>query len=124
MLASRTGIAVALALVALTGAAAGQPVLFGRAILSYQAYDTEDLSSRGFHQIYDLSYDRNITDPIRLRLAFRGEGNDGRSDFGTSENRNSIWDLRPSGEIDYTIPKLNIQTRYDLLDTRTSNNDL
>ncbi len=111
---------VAAGLLTVARAASGQQIVTGRAIFSYQVFGTEDLSSRGFHQIYDVDYQRNVTDPLRLRLSFRGEGNEGSQEFSTFQTSNSVWQLRPLGELTYSLPRLNLLARYELLDTKAS----
>ena len=101
-----------------------QQDLTGRAILSYQLFGTDELDSRGFHQTYDLRYQRDVSEPLRFRLSFRGEGNDGRSELGLFTTNTTYWQLQPSGEVDYFLPKLQVRGTYDLYDTRSSFNDL
>jgi hypothetical protein len=123
MLASRIGPAAVLSVAALTGLASAQDVVRGRATLSYQTYDQPDLSNRGLHQIYDLGYDRNVTDPLHLRLTFRGEGNDNSQEISGVSQKNTIWLLQPGGEIGYYQPLLNFRLRYDLFDTKSTTDD-
>lgn len=110
----------ALGLGALANPMRGQRLLTGRAIFSYQMFGSEDLDSRGFHQIYDLDYQRNVTEPFRLRLSFRGEGTNGSQETSSFETSNSIWQLRPLGELTYSLPALVLRGRYELFQTRAS----
>ncbi len=101
-----------------------QEDLTGRAIISYQMFGDENLDSRGVHQIYDVRYQGNLTDPLRLRLSFRGEGNNGRTELGLFRTDTTYWQLQPGAELTYNLPKLQIRGTYDLYDTRSKFNDL
>jgi hypothetical protein len=106
--------AVALAaLAAALGAAAGAEDLTGRAILSYQTFDNGGLRSDGVHQLYDLRFERAVTDPIRLRLSLRAERDNGGSDFGLGRQASSFSQLQPGGELFYGLPRLQVQLNYD-----------
>ena len=115
-------------LAAACGAAAStvlaQEDLFGRAIVSHQMFGSDNLDSSGVHQTYDLRFQRNVTDPLRLRLSFRGEGNNGTTDLGMFRTDTTYWQLQPGAELTYTLPKIQIHGTYDLYDTRSSFNDL
>ncbi|HEY7509835.1 MAG TPA: hypothetical protein VIG50_06250, partial [Vicinamibacteria bacterium] len=67
---------------ALAAAPAAADDLTGRALVSYQGFDDGRLLTDGFHQLYDLRFERALTDPFRIRLSLRAERNDGGSDFG------------------------------------------
>src|SRR5262245_18385992 len=99
-------------------AASAQQIVYGRAIWSYQTFGTDDLSARSFHQIYDVDYQRNVTDPLNLRLSFRGDGSQGNQEFSTFQTKNSIWQLRPLAELSYFLPTFNFLGRYERIDTR------
>src|SRR6266542_2763873 len=118
--AGRFATLAAIGLLAVAGASSGQQIVTGRAIFSYQTFGTDDLSSRGFRQIYDLDYQRNVLEPLRLRLSFRGDGSDGNQEFSTFQTKNSVWQLRPLGELSYFLPTVNFLARYELLDTKAS----
>jgi hypothetical protein len=92
----------------------------GDAIVSYQLFGTDQLDSSGVHQIYDLRWQRAITDPLRLRLSFRGEGNNGSTDLGLVTTKTTFWQLQPSAEAIYVLPTLQFRGTYDLYDTRSS----
>jgi hypothetical protein len=94
-------------------AAAGD--LTGRAILSYQTFDSGLFASDGFHQTYDLRFERAITDPFRVRLSLRAERDSGGSDFGFGSQPRSFHQLQPGGELLYSLPKLQLQANYDLI---------
>ena len=104
--------------------APAQEDLTGRAIISYQLFGNENLDSRGVHQIYDARFDRNVIEPLQLRLSFRGEGNNGTTEFGMFKTTSTFWQLQPSGEINYNLPKFHLRGTYDLYDTHSKFNDL
>lgn len=89
-----------------------QQVLTGRALLSYQFFGTNDGSAEGFHQIYDVGYQRLVTDPLQIRLFFRGEGDNASQHFGLTQT-SSFWRLQPYAEVDYFLPQLQFVGRYD-----------
>ena len=109
---------------AAAAAASGQQIVYGRAIWSYQTFGTDDLSARGFHQIYDVDYQRNVADPLNLRLSFRGDGSEGNQEFSTFQTKNSIWQLRPLAELSYFLPTFHLLGRYELLDTKSTFDEL
>src|SRR5262245_40888495 len=104
--------------------APAQEDLTGRAIVSYQLFGNENLDSRGLHQIYDVRFDRSVSEPLRLRLSFRGEGNNGRTEMGMFTTNSTFWQLQPSGELNYFLPKLQVRGTYDLYDTRSQFNEV
>ncbi len=106
------------------GALLAQQDLTGRAIISYQLFGSDQLDSSGLHQIYDLRFQRAIAEPLRLRLSFRGEGNNGSTDLGLFTTKTTFWQLQPSAEIMYLLPNAQLRGTYDLYDTRSSSNDL
>ncbi len=116
----RAAALAALGLVAVATPSPGQRLFTGRAIFSYQTFGSDDLSSRGFHQIYDLDYQRNVTEPFRLRLSFRGEGTNGSQESSAFQSSSSVWQLRPLGELTYSLPTLSLRGRYELFQTRAS----
>jgi hypothetical protein len=97
-----------------------QQDLRGDAILSYQLFGSDELDSRSFHQIYDLGFQRNVTDPLRLRLTFRGEGNIGSTDLGLQKTSMTFWRLQPGAELAYSLPTFRLRGTYDLYDTHSS----
>jgi hypothetical protein len=105
-----------------SSAVPAQQDLRGDAILSYQLFGSDQLSSSGLHQIYDLNWQRNITDPMRLRLSFRGEGNNGSTDLGLFTTKTNFWQLQPGAALTYTLPTFQLHGTYDLYDTRSSIN--
>ena len=108
------------ALLTVAGPARGQRLFTGRAIFSYQVFGSENLDSRNFHQIYDVDYQRNVTEPFRLHLSFRGEGTNGSQEASGFQSSNSLWQLRPLGELTYSLPALTLRGRYELFQTRAS----
>jgi hypothetical protein len=102
------------------GALYAQQDISGDAIISYQLFGTDQLDSSGVHQIYDLRWQRAVTDPLRLRLSFRGEGNNGSTNLGLATTHTTFWQLQPSGEINYVLPNLQFRGTYDYFDTRSS----
>jgi hypothetical protein len=122
---SRVARALALAAWALAlvdGALSAQQDLRADAIVSYQLFGSDQLDSKGLHQIYDVNYQRNLTDPLRVRLFFRGEGNNGSTDLGTFTTKSTYWQLQPSAEVTYSLPMIQLHGTYDLYDTRSSIN--
>jgi hypothetical protein len=108
--------AVTLSVLAALGAASARGEdLTGRALLSYQGFDDGRLTSDGLHQLYELRFERALTDPFRLRLSVRAEKDDGGSDFGLGRQTRSLSQLQPAGEILYTLPRLQAQVNYDLM---------
>ena len=106
---------VTLSVVAALGSlAAPAEDLTGRALFSYQGFDDGRLSSDGLHQLYELRFERAVTDPFRLRLSLRAEKDDGGSDFGLGRQTRSLSQLQPGAEILYTLPRLQAQVNYDL----------
>jgi hypothetical protein len=105
------------------GNAAAQQDLRGDAIISYQLFGSDQLDSKGLHQIYDVNYQRNLTDPLRLRLSFRGEGNNGSTEIGLATTKLKFWQLQPGGEVSYTLPTIQLHGTYDLYDRRASVDD-
>jgi hypothetical protein len=100
---------------ALGTAAAAADDLTGRALVSYQGFDDGRLVSDGVHQLYDLRFERALTDPFRIRLSVRAERNDGGSDFGLGRETRSLSQLQPGGEIQYALPRLQARLTYDLV---------
>ena len=89
--------------------------LTGRALFSYQGFDDGRLVSDGLHQLYELRFERALTDPFRLRLSLRAERDNGGSDFGLGRETRSLSQLQPGGELLYTLPRLQAQVNYDLV---------
>jgi hypothetical protein len=94
-------------------ARAQQHDLGADAILSYRFFGTEGSSSNGFNQIYDVSYQRQLSDPLHIRLFFRGEGNNANQTFSLVESQSSFWQLQPFVEVDYTLPQIQFIGRYE-----------
>ncbi len=106
--------AVLLVIIVAVPAAAQQEVFTGRALLSYQFFGTDSGSADGFHQIYDVGYQRLITDPLHIQLFFRGEGDNTSQSFGlTQAQKSSFWRLQPFAEVDYILPQIQFVGRYD-----------
>jgi hypothetical protein len=101
------------------GACAAQD-LTGDAILSYQKFDSNMFESSLFHQTYDLRLQEMLSDPCQFRLFFRGEDSRGTSDAGGVRSHPRLRQLQPEGELYYFLPDLQFQSRYELIDTRTS----
>ena len=119
----RAAVAVFAALTA--NIASAQEDLFGRAILSYQKLDSDLLSSSGFRQTYDLRLERAVSDALRVRLSFRGEGNDGTSGLdGTSDAKTQFRQYQPGAELLYTLSAFQLQANYDDIRTASSSGDL
>ena len=89
----------------------------GRAILSDQSFSTRDLSTNEFDQLYELRFGRQVTEPFSYLLFFRGEESDGHSTIGSDTSSLRFRQLEPHGEATYTLPKLQLFGRYDLIDT-------
>jgi len=107
-------IAALIALVVGAPATAQQQPLTGRALLSYQFFGTDSGSADGFHQIYDLGYQRLITDPLQIQLFFRAEGDRISQNFGLTQTQtSSFWRLQPYAEVDYLVPQIQFVGRYD-----------
>jgi len=95
----------------------------GRALLSYQFFGTDGGSQDGFHQIYDVGYQRLISDPLHIQLFFRGEGNNSSQHFGLSQSTSSFWRLQPYAEVDYLLPQLQFLGRYDAIHVTSNFSD-
>ena len=106
----------AISLTLMCGSRALGQDLTGRAILSYELFG-DDVDSQAFLQTYDADFRRNVSDNMRLRLSFRAQGNNRRTDFGLFEQKSNYWRLQPSGEFDYLLPRLQVIGTYDLYDT-------
>jgi hypothetical protein len=89
----------------------------GRAILSYQLFSDDAIDSNAFLQTYDADFHRDLSDNMRLRLSFRAQGNNRRTEFPLFEQKTNYWRLQPSGEFDYLLPRLQVIGRYDLYET-------
>ncbi len=111
-MAGRIGVAV-LFLLSYAAAALAQKDLFGQAILGYTFFGTDYLTQQGFGQIYDLGYDRQVSEPLRFRLFFRGQGNRFNQDVDKAQRQSTFWLLQPHAELDYTLPLLQFIGRYD-----------
>lgn len=109
---SRVVVLAALFATAVITPAFGQQVLTGRALLSYQFFGTDSGSADGFHQIYDVGYQRLLTDPLRIQLFFRGEGDNATQRFELTQTSN-FWRLQPFAEVDYLLPQIQFVGRYD-----------
>ena len=106
-------LAVTVLLLAGVGVAAGAGDLSGRAILSYQTYDSPAYLSDDFNQLYELRLERQITQPFRLRLSLRAEDSRGNTDFTEGPARHRSTQLQPGAELLYSIPKFETQLLYD-----------
>jgi hypothetical protein len=119
----RQALCAAALAIAFTAPALAQQDLTGRALLSYQFFGSDGGSQNGFHQIYDAGYQRMISDPLRIQLFFRGEGNNSSQHFGLSESTSSFWRLQPYAEVDYVLPQLQFVGRYDAVHVTSNFSD-
>ncbi len=97
----------------LAASASGQQDLTGRAILGYTFFGDPSFSTDGFNQLYEVGYQRQVSEPLRFRLFFRGLGNRGMQDFAGSQTQSSYWQLQPLAEVYYILPFFSIVGRYD-----------
>ena len=94
----------------------------GRALLSYQFFGTDSGSSDGFHQIYDVGYQRLVSDPLHVQLYFRAEGDRSSENFGLTQT-SSFWRLQPYAEVDYLLPQIQFIGRYDAVHVKSNFSD-
>ena len=104
----------------LAAAACAAQDLTGDAILSYQRFDSNMFESSLFHQTYDLRLAEMLSDPCQFRLFFRGEDSQGTSNATGLRAHPRLRQLQPVGELYYFLPDLQFESRYELIDTRTS----
>jgi hypothetical protein len=100
------GLALALALAA-ASAAPGQVLAAGdltaRAELSYQADSNLGASDQYFRQVYLLQWQRQITDPITLRLRFRYQDDRGTLDTGERLYSLQARQIMPAATFEYRL---------------------
>lgn len=106
-------LAIAILLGVSASVARAQQDLGADAILSYRFFSTDGTSANGFNQIYDVSYQRQLSDPLRIQLFFRGEGNNATQTMSLTESKSSFWRLQPFVEVDYNLPQLQFVGRYE-----------
>jgi hypothetical protein len=108
---------------AVAGARPGLADLGGRAILSWQSYDAEDLKTDGLHQLYDLRFERDFTDTLRLRLTFRGEDDASGSTFLDERRSTDFRETQPGGRLTYRSGALQALGDWDRIRTRAGAGD-
>jgi hypothetical protein len=112
--------AIGLLLIVFASTARAQQDLGAQAILSYRFFGIDGSSQNGFDQIYDVQYQRAVTDPLRVQLFFRGEGNKTNQNFGLFETGTSFWRLQPFAEVDYLLPQIQFLGRYEAVGLTSS----
>jgi len=92
--------------------------LSGRAILSYQDFEAETLSSDSFFRSYDLRFERRPIDPLRFRIGIRADQRDGSVDAGAGPTGQDFSQLQPNAELLYALSTFQLQGNYDRIRSR------
>ncbi|HET7453839.1 MAG TPA: discoidin domain-containing protein [Thermoanaerobaculia bacterium] len=91
----------------------------GRAILSDQSFSSGDVENRFFDQLYELRFDRRVSDPFSYLAFFRGERSDGHSTVADETSALRFTQLEPHAEASYTLPTIHLFGRWDLVDSHS-----
>ncbi len=112
------GGALLLALAGVGGLAADD--FSGRVFLGWQSFDNGTLESDGLVQRYDLRLDRALSDALRLSFSLRATDDASGSTLQGVERTSDYRDLRPGFQLNYSLPTLQFQARWDQLLSKSS----
>ncbi len=105
---------IALGVVLLGTAAAGHARgVTGRALITWQSFETEEQTSEGLRQTYDLGLRRSLSDPVHYRLWFRADGADTDLELAADRSSTSFRQIKVGGEVTAAFPKVQIRVIYD-----------
>ncbi len=109
---------IALGVVLLCTAAAGHARgVTGRALITWQSFETEEQTSEGLRQTYDLGLRRALSGAVHFRLWFRADGADNDLELASEQSSTDFQQLKVGGEVLVTFPKVQIKVIYDDIGT-------
>ncbi len=85
----------------------------GRALITWQSFQTEAQTSEGLRQTYDLGLRRALSDPVHYRVWFRADGADNDLELAADRTSNRFQQIKVGGEVIAAFPKVQIKVVYD-----------